>query len=179
MKQPTPDGTRKSDNERSYDTRSKEAESHQASPSALQLDTALARGVAARAESPGAPRAPATPTMGAFGPHSREERRRLAFPVLRAALALLKRCGWQTQVPLFDPGSGRWSLVGAVRECGSTLHAYYATHVISEVLFDWNLPAWETHPARRFRDVCLALRRAIALAGRHVRRGGWNVAVRA
>lgn len=117
--------------------------------------------------------------MGEYGPHSREQRKRLALPVLRAALALLKRDGWQTQVPLFDPASKRWSLVGAIRECGSTLPAFYATNVVSEVLFEWNLPAWETHPARRFRDVCLALRRAIALAGRHVRRGGWTVAVRA
>ncbi len=168
---------RTSDNERSYDNRSKEAQSHQQSPGALQLETELARGVAARAATAGTSLASNETPVGGLRRHSREERRTLALPVLRKALALLKRDGWQTQVPLFDPASKRWTLVGAIRQCGDTLRAYYATQVVSEVLFDWNLPAWEAHPSRRFRDVCLALRRAIALAGRHVRRGGWLVSV--
>jgi hypothetical protein len=51
----------------------------------------------------------------------------------------------------------------------------YAREVLREVLCEWDLVAWNDHPARRKADVVAALQHAVARAGRHLPRGGWRV----
>lgn len=100
-----------------------------------------------------------------------EARRQAALPTLRAALAAV-RTGW-CQGAMHD-GTGRVSLYGAVATGG--VEAEYAREVLRDVLREWDVVAWNDHPARRKAEVVTALQRAIALAGRHVARGGWRCA---
>jgi hypothetical protein len=99
-----------------------------------------------------------------------EERRQAALPVLRGALADVQ-AGWcQGAV---EDGTGRLSLYGAVQT--GRVETQYAVEVLREVLGEWNLIAWNDNPIRRKAEVVQALRRAIARAGLHLRRGGWTV----
>ena len=112
-------------------------------------------------------------TVGAFRRLEGEERRQAALPVLRSALEMVRE-GW-CQGAMSD-GTGRVSLYGAVAT--GTLEAEYAREVLREVLREWDLVAWNDHPSRRKADVVQALLRAVARAGRHLRRGGWTVVSR-
>jgi hypothetical protein len=100
-----------------------------------------------------------------------EARRQAALPVLLGALADVE-AGWcQGAV---EDGTGRLSLYGALAT--GRIESEYAREVVREVLKEWDLRAWNDHPARRKADVVQALRRAVARAGLHLRRGGWTVA---
>lgn len=102
-----------------------------------------------------------------------EERKQAALPVLRSALELVRE-GWCQGAP--EDGTGRVSLYGALMK--GTIEAEYAREVLREVLREWDLVAWNDHPSRRKADVVRALLRAVARAGRHLRRGGWTVVSR-
>lgn len=99
-----------------------------------------------------------------------EARKQAALPVLRQARELV-RTGW-CQGALSD-GTGRYSLYGAVAT--GTVEAEYAREVLRLVLGEWDIVAWNDHPARRKAEVVAALSRAVARAGLHLRRGGWRV----
>jgi hypothetical protein len=100
-----------------------------------------------------------------------EERKQAALPVLRCALADVQ-AGWCQGA--MDDGTGRVSLYGAIAT--GRIESQYAREVLCEVLGEWNLIHWNDHPARRKAEVVQALRRAIARAGLHLRRGGWRCA---
>jgi hypothetical protein len=100
-----------------------------------------------------------------------EARKQAALPVLQGALADVQ-AGW-CQGAVGD-GTGRYSLYGAIQT--GRIETQYAVELLRDVLGEWNLIAWNDHPARRKADVVHVLRRAIARAGLHLRRGGWRVA---
>lgn len=114
--------------------------------------------------------APRGLVVGTFSRLEGEARRQAALPVLRDALARV-RAGW-CQGAMTD-GTGRVSLYGAIAT--GTVEAEYAREVLREVSGEWDLIRWNDHPARRKAEVVALLMRAIARAGKHLRRGGWTV----
>ena len=119
-----------------------------------------------------------------WAPPPKEEQDRLAAPVLRAALALV-RSGWCRSASAVD-ASGReclypkqrpvaWSLYGAVAEHGG-IEAEYARRVLRRLLFDHDLVAWNNFPTRKRGEVLALLERAVKVAsGRAQHKGGWSV----
>lgn len=99
-----------------------------------------------------------------FAPPSVDEQRRAAVPVLVAARALVK--------------SGS-DMLSAIAEAGrGGIVCEYARRAVRTVLKEWNLLAWQEHPARKRADVFQAIDRALVLCQRKDHRGGWFVAPR-
>lgn len=106
--------------------------------------------------------------------------------VLRAAYALLRAKGW---LPYWVSDSDRFaavkrgdsradglSLASAIQQAGqASIHSYHARKTL-ERLTSGNLPAWEQHPFRVWREVEQLIFRGIEIAGGTAPRvGNWRV----
>lgn len=107
------------------------------------------------------------------GPPPREEQYQLAVPVLRRALAFVREHGWVHRRDL-TPDQYGFTLIEALQYGAGparSIHLVYAIRSLADLLWEPNLLAWQSHPARRRCEVVELLERAVHRGTPYRRRG--------